>query len=87
MTEAVQSVLPVISEEQVQRYRADGFTQIDNLVSGDELVALRNAVQAAVSAETEQNSSENLEGRDAIYATIFNQKVNLWQRVTSVNEV
>lgn len=72
--------IPTVSDEQIEQYRADGFIQIDNLISSDALIEMREAVATAVSLETLNNDFEKLEGRDAAYAKIFNQKVNLWQR-------
>lgn len=78
------SIASVISDDQVMQYRANGFTQINDLFTGDELIALRDAVQNAVTAETLDEQPENGTGREAVYATIFDQKVNLWQRHNDV---
>jgi len=40
-----------LSDEQIARYRRDGFIQLDDIVAGDDLKQLREAVVRAVEAE------------------------------------
>jgi phytanoyl-CoA hydroxylase len=79
-----------LSQGQIDQYRRDGFIQLDDVLTGDSLRQLRDAVAAAV--EAEQNS--DIMGRDrgglpktkGAYEQIFIQKVNLWTRYPAVKE-
>ena len=73
----------LLSDEQIAAYRRDGFIHLPDVVTGDDLADLRNAVAGAVDAESAASASRSREpatGAQAVYAQIFNQKVNLWQR-------
>ena len=69
-----------LTDEHVAAYRRDGFVQVDDVVTGETLAAMREAVVAAVEAESMGDDA----AADGIYARIFNQKVNLWARHPSV---
>src|SRR5256885_12513184 len=66
-----------LSDEQVAQYQRDGFIQISNVIDGDDLKRLREAVVAAVTAE---NAPRPADQTKSPYEQIFIQKVNLWRR-------
>jgi ectoine hydroxylase-related dioxygenase (phytanoyl-CoA dioxygenase family) len=69
-----------LSEEQISRYRRDGFIALDGIVTGDDLRRLRDAVVAAVEAEKSLPTGTT----KTPYEQIFIQKVNLWRRHPAV---
>jgi ectoine hydroxylase-related dioxygenase (phytanoyl-CoA dioxygenase family) len=72
-----------LTDEQIAQYQRDGFIQISNVVTGEELVKLRQAVEVAVASEkTESKPGET----KSPYEQIFIQKVNLWRRHPAVRE-
>ena len=72
-----------LTDEQISAYRRDGFIQLDNVVTPDELAALRDAVEAAVQEESRQEDPGRVR---TSYEQIFIQKVNLWRRHPAVRE-
>ncbi len=79
-----------ITEEQIQKYRKDGFIACDAVFSGDVLAALREAVEAAVESEKQSDIMGHTKAADPSHATkgtyeqIFIQRVNLWTRHPAV---
>ena len=74
-----------LSDEQIAFYRKNGFIQLDDVITGDDLVQLRSAVEEAVANETIPD--HNAGGREKnSYEKLFIQKVNLWQRHAKVKE-
>lgn len=67
-----------LTQSQIEQYRRDGFIQIDDVLTGDELQAARDAVAAAV--EEESAGPPKADEDKGVYEKIFNQKVNLWRR-------
>ena len=67
-----------VTDDQIARYRRDGFIAIDHILHGPDLARLRDAVAAAVADETVPTPRAG-EPRGA-YEQIFIQKVNLWRR-------
>ncbi|MEM8873744.1 MAG: phytanoyl-CoA dioxygenase family protein [Planctomycetota bacterium] len=65
-----------LTAAQIEQYQRDGFIQLDDVVTGADLQAMRDAVAEAV-AEESKDGPTNAGG---VYAKIFNQKVNLWAR-------
>jgi ectoine hydroxylase-related dioxygenase (phytanoyl-CoA dioxygenase family) len=66
-----------LSDEQVAQYQRDGFIAIKDVLEGDDLVRLREAVERAV----EEESAPPPPGQTkSAYQQIFIQKVNLWRR-------
>jgi phytanoyl-CoA hydroxylase len=66
-----------LAQDQVSAYRRDGYIQLDNVISGAELAAMRAAVAAGVAADTAQRDPNRPK---TSYEQIFIQCVNLWQR-------
>jgi ectoine hydroxylase-related dioxygenase (phytanoyl-CoA dioxygenase family) len=78
-----------LTNEQIANYRRDGFIQLNDVITGPDLERLRAAVSGAVDAESEdrrQMPSQAPRPRVDGYASIFIQKVNLWQRHAAVRE-
>ena len=71
-----------LSDEQISRYRRDGFIALDGIVTGDDLRTPAEAVVAAVDAE----KSEPTGTTRTVYSQIFIQKVNLWRRHPAVRD-
>jgi ectoine hydroxylase-related dioxygenase (phytanoyl-CoA dioxygenase family) len=78
-----------LSDEQVEFYRRNGFVQLNDVITGETLGRFRDAVAAAVDAETgrgrqgEASAAEPARPRGT-YESIFIQKVNLWERHAAV---
>lgn len=70
-----------LSDSQVADYRRDGFIQLDDVITGEELAAMRAAVRAAVQADTAHLDPARPKSS---YEQIFIQCVNLWQRHPAV---
>jgi len=73
-----------LTQDQINRYRRDGFVQIDDLIMGGDLEQLREAVEEAVAKEIADDRRKFSEKTS--YEQIFIQQVNLWQRYPSVRE-
>lgn len=79
---ALQDALPgayPLTEQAIEDYRRDGFVQVDDVLSAAEVEALRRVVADAVAEESAAQPKKET-GSDGVYAGIFNQKVNLWDR-------
>ncbi len=66
-----------VTEQQVAFFRENGFVQIDNVLSPEELEALRRAADEVLAQRYDpriETSAENPE-----YEKVFVQKVNLWR--------
>ncbi|MDB6094775.1 MAG: phytanoyl-CoA dioxygenase [Verrucomicrobia bacterium] len=70
-----------LSIQQVTAYQRDGYIQLDNVITGDELTAFRTAVNDAVKKDT-ANVDPNRQKNS--YEQIFIQCVNLWHRYPDV---
>jgi ectoine hydroxylase-related dioxygenase (phytanoyl-CoA dioxygenase family) len=82
----------VVTEEQVARYRADGFLVIEGFLDGSELDVWRGAFDAAVArragtrfADSSVIGSDDDQGE--FYENIFDQRVNLWQTDEAMREL
>ena len=78
-----------LSDEQIEFYRRNGFVQLNDVITGEALSRFRDAVAAAVDAETglgrqgEAPAAGPARPRGT-YESIFIQKVNLWERHAAV---
>jgi ectoine hydroxylase-related dioxygenase (phytanoyl-CoA dioxygenase family) len=90
-TEAASAILATdypLEQAQIDQYRREGFIQLNEVLTGEALRQLRDAVATAVDAER----SRDLIGRPVdgpprtpgAYEQIFIQKVNLWTRYPAV---
>ena len=68
MTQTLETTSPVVTAEQIQSYRARGFTRVRGLISQDEVAEFREAV-LRVSQTAKKHSGES---------KIFTQVVNAW---------
>ncbi len=74
-----------LTDEQTAFYRQNGFIQLKDVITGDDLARLRAAVEEAVASESVPD--HNAQGREkGSYQKLFIQKVNLWQRHPLVKE-
>ena len=72
-----------ISAQQIERYRADGYTIIEDFLTPEELNEWREAVDEAATMRTNAEAPPDghalrNEGDDA-YGAMFLQRLNLWQ--------
>ena len=74
-----------LTQEQVDQYRRNGFITLPDIVMGEALGALREAVETAVAAESRDRAAGDGKALGT-YEKIFNQKVNIWQRHPDVAE-
>lgn len=70
-----------LTSSQIADYQRDGFIKLQQVITGDELTAMRDAVAAAVRQESAQ---EDPAREKSSYEQIFIQKVNLWTRHDAV---
>ncbi|GIX06835.1 MAG: SnoK protein [Candidatus Poribacteria bacterium] len=73
-----------LTRDQIQFYRENGFVQLDNVLTAEELEFLRNALEEAVMAPA-RHAVVNSDGRSD-YAKVFYQKVNIWRDHEGVRE-
>ena len=71
-----------LTDDQISEYRRNGFIRLNDVVVGEELNAMRDAVASAVAEET-RNDTRPFDTK-GMYEQIFIQKVNLWERHESV---
>ncbi len=72
-------------EEQVRFYEENGYIQLHNVLTREEVVALRSAVDVA--ADDRKRLQENWGPRvDEGYAKVFLQMVNVWERYPAIEE-
>jgi ectoine hydroxylase-related dioxygenase (phytanoyl-CoA dioxygenase family) len=70
-----------LTETQIAEYRRNGFISLPDVITGDDLAAIRDAVAGAV--EQENKDARPVEEK-TVYGQIFIQRVNLWERHESV---
>jgi ectoine hydroxylase-related dioxygenase (phytanoyl-CoA dioxygenase family) len=72
----------LLSDEQIADYRRDGFISLNDVIAGEPLRELRDAVAGAVASESKPIDPPpgSLPRTKTPYELIFNQKVNLWRR-------
>jgi len=72
----------VISQDQIDHYRRDGFVHIPGLLDADELAELRNAVIETVESMGKRKVAGDgiaWEEGDDYYDRVFTQRLNLWK--------
>lgn len=67
----------IISEDQISFYRDNGFVQINDVISSEELTELRDALEEAL-ANSAQQSVQTSDSKD-LYYRVLNQRVNTWR--------
>uniref|UniRef100_UPI00404B3F2F phytanoyl-CoA dioxygenase family protein n=1 Tax=Cephaloticoccus sp. TaxID=1985742 RepID=UPI00404B3F2F len=70
-----------LTPEQISNYRRDGFIQLNDVITGQDLAAMREAITRAVQ---EESATDNPQRVKSSYEQIFIQKVNLWTRHATV---
>lgn len=66
-----------LSEEQISYYRENGFVQVDNVLSPEELEELRESLEEAMSEDGTNSIRTDRAG--GAYYKVLNQKVNVWR--------
>lgn len=66
-----------ISEDKIAFYQENGFVQIDNVISPNELEELRGALNECLSSPA-QESIQTSDSND-LYYRVLNQRVNTWR--------
>ncbi|MFI5356768.1 MAG: phytanoyl-CoA dioxygenase family protein [Opitutales bacterium] len=72
-----------LTPQQIAAYRRDGFIQLNDVITGADLKAMRDAVANAVKQES---VGEDPNRAKSSYEQIFIQKVNLWTRHASIEK-
>ncbi|MGO4696857.1 phytanoyl-CoA dioxygenase family protein [Paenibacillus sp. 2TAB26] len=67
----------VLTEKQIIFYRENGFVQVDNVLSEDELQELRTYLEEAMSDTTGRSIQTDQAGGS--YFKVLNQRVNTWR--------
>lgn len=67
----------LVSEDKVDFYRENGFVKVDNVLSDDEVVELREYMEEAMFWE--QGRSHKSDKKGGSYYRVLNQKVNAWR--------
>ncbi len=74
-----------VTEEQVTFYEENGYIQLHNVLTAEEVAVLRAAVDVAV--EDRKRLQQNWGPRsDEGYAKVFLQMVNVWERYPAIEE-
>jgi ectoine hydroxylase-related dioxygenase (phytanoyl-CoA dioxygenase family) len=66
-----------ITEKHIDFYRENGFVQVDNMLTPDELDQLREYLEEAMHADSDR--SVKTDKKDGLYYRVLNQKVNTWR--------
>ncbi|GLX71262.1 phytanoyl-CoA dioxygenase family protein [Paenibacillus glycanilyticus] len=69
--------LKTITDEQVQYYRENGFVQIDNMLSEEELEELRSYLDETMMVQDGRSTQTAASGD--LYYRVLNQRVNTWR--------
>ncbi|ACT02208.1 phytanoyl-CoA dioxygenase family protein [Paenibacillus sp. JDR-2] len=67
----------ILTEEQVRYYRENGFVQIDDMLSAEEVEELRGYLEEAMSAQNGRSTQTAASGD--LYFKVLNQRVNTWR--------
>jgi phytanoyl-CoA hydroxylase len=73
-----------LTQAQIESYRTNGFVQLNDVITGEHLKRIRNAIAAAVQAEVREDRRAFHE--KSSYEQIFIQKINLWDRHPELSE-
>ncbi|RKP58142.1 phytanoyl-CoA dioxygenase family protein [Cohnella endophytica] len=66
-----------ITQKHIDFYQENGFVQVDNMLTPEELAELRGYLEEAM--QTESDRSKSTDKKDGSYYRVLNQKVNLWR--------
>lgn len=66
-----------INQDQIEFYQENGFVQVNDLLNGVELAALREYMEESMSAK--EGLSVKTGKDNEAYARVLNQKVNTWR--------
>ena len=78
-----------LSDDQVSRYRDDGFLKIEGFLNTDELSNWRSIIDNAVNTRNERIPGFNDGGKlgDDYYDKVFRQRVNIWRTDGAVKDL
>jgi phytanoyl-CoA hydroxylase len=72
-----------LTEEQIHKYRDDGYVKIDQFLDAGEVAELKGAVLQAAGtlgkAKVAGGGNQDIQDDDGFYGKVFTQKVNLWR--------
>ncbi len=74
-----------VTEEQVRFYEENGFVQLHNVLTADEVTTLRAALDVAI-AERDRLKANWGPREDEGYTKVFLQMVNVWERYAAIEE-
>lgn len=67
----------LVTEEQVHFYQENGYVQLHNVLTGEELEQVREAVRVIFEAKID--AAHDMSGRNPEYDKVFAQRINLWE--------
>jgi phytanoyl-CoA hydroxylase len=85
-----------VTNDQIERYRKDGFLVIDNFLSSSELAEWQSAVEEAVEerdgvkipgTNLKTGHDDGINKDTEYYANVFDQLINLWQTNSRVRKL
>jgi phytanoyl-CoA hydroxylase len=86
----------VLTEEQIQSYRQDGYLLVENFLNEEELSFWREAVTEAIAhrggrkmahGETKTGEDDGINKESDYYGKVFDQMINLWQTNDKVKKI
>ncbi|OPH57779.1 hypothetical protein BC351_04540 [Paenibacillus ferrarius] len=66
-----------ITQDHIDFYRENGFVQVDNMLTSEELAELRVYLEEAMQTESDRSLAADQKGGS--YYRVLNQKINLWR--------
>jgi ectoine hydroxylase-related dioxygenase (phytanoyl-CoA dioxygenase family) len=85
-----------VTNEQIERYRKDGFVVIENFLTSEELAEWRSAVEEAVEerdgvkipgTNVKTGGDDGINKDSDYYGAVFDQLINLWQTNNRVRKL
>jgi hypothetical protein len=67
----------IVTQEQIEFYQKNGFVQVDNILSPEEVAEMSEAMEEAMVERPEHSVAKN--GSTSSYYKVLNQKVNVWR--------
>jgi ribulose-5-phosphate 4-epimerase/fuculose-1-phosphate aldolase len=67
----------IISKEQIEFFKENGFIQVDNVLTEEEIEELSEAMEEAMTVKGVNSVSTDT--TDGSYYKVLNQKVNVWR--------
>src|SRR5690554_1500875 len=67
----------IVTEEKLKFYQENGFVQMDQVLTAEEIAELTMYIEEAMS--TEGSLAKQTDKQDGSYYKVLNQKVNVWR--------